>query len=124
LFVMERRGNVHRLNAVDGGSGTRVHEQRKRGILSLLKSIFSSGDDDLDSAELTRPVKLDQYSGKSRFEEGEALPLDVINGYVEGNADYESGKEMTGQDGLVPCDLVGRPRSTKHTRRGNRRWWR
>jgi hypothetical protein len=71
---------------------------------------------------LPGPDTSDHFNG-TRFE-GEVISFDNAAAYDEGKSEYEDGKRITGEDGVVPCDLVGRPRDPKIGRSGKRTWYR
>jgi hypothetical protein len=90
----------------------KFHEERKQDLLD-----HAAPGRDLGAMDTT-----DNFSGRQRFDDGNNISLENADALQEGISDYASGKEITGQDNILPCDLVGRPRDPKTGVSSKRTW--
>lgn len=109
-----RRGDPGLQGRVSGRNGDSWHVEREQELLDVL-----AGPGREIVADTT-----DHYSGRGRFDEGTDVSLENAAAYDEGLSDYAAGQDITGQKGVVPCDLVGRPRDPKKGASGRRVWHR
>ena len=54
--------------------------------------------------------------------DGKVISLDNADALLEGRSDFANGEEMTGQDNVLPCDMVGRERDPKEGVSGRKVW--
>ncbi|OGM20378.1 hypothetical protein A2714_00910 [Candidatus Woesebacteria bacterium RIFCSPHIGHO2_01_FULL_38_9] len=107
-----RKPNGALVGAVDGGQGTQFHLDRMEEVLDQVAPGRGLADGD----------RTDNFAG-DRFADDQ-LSLDNAGAYEEGLSDYRAGEDITGHEGVVPCDLTGRPRDPKIGVSGRRTWQR
>ena len=106
------------LGAVDGGNTD----------LRFATPVESRGDVGLndDLRKLGGVNTTDYTIGHKRLGKDERVSADSVESFLIGEQELEDGEFMTGHDGFVPCDVVGRKRSrTTSGSENNRRkkWW-
>jgi hypothetical protein len=103
------RGVVHQgdpglQGRVSGSDQDPRHIKRRAEILSQMAG---SNAEEQPSDDIQADTT-DHYRG-ARFS-GSVISLDNAAAFDEGVSDFAAGKDMTGHDGVLPCDVVGRPR--------------
>ncbi len=96
---------------VSGGNHDKTHIARKKDLLKLLPT------------QTEQEIQADSTDHFPRYRfRGNNISYENAAAYDEGRSDYEAGQDMTGHEGVLPCDLVGRPRDPKLGVSLKRRW--
>jgi hypothetical protein len=119
--MTERKGITRIFNPETQGAVTRqtTVEGRLRESLETKRRIE---EEEHPGQHLAETDTADRYTSPRFRESPGSVSIENADAWQEGHGDLANGEEMTGQEGTVPCDLVGRPRDSKTGASGKRTW--